>query len=247
MSQIMPLPPRSAGVSDLLEAAAQLFRATLFKCLPQTMVAMLCLTVPAMYLEAKGFKFTANKWPDDPQFWWLYAAGFLANLFLLSTVLLRQRSLATGRATDLGSEMRFALRKLPLLAMCWILSVAAIMLGTFAFVLPGIYLAVCLSLMHCVVLFESNPPPQALVRCVKLAHPFWWRCCAALVIGLLVTVVCILAASAVLALIVGMTTTGVGPEVRAIETALGLGFEGTATVFFMSLSLVLYSAASSSA
>lgn len=247
MSQIMPLPPRSAGVSDLLEAAALLFRSTLFKCLPQTMVAMLCITVPALYLEAKGFKFTAGQWPEDPQFWWLYAVGFLGNLFLLSAVLVRQRALITGREADLGAELRFALRKLPLLAACWILSVAAVMLGTFAFVVPGIYLAICLSLMHCVVLFESNNPTQALVRCVRLVHPFWWRCCAALVIGLLVTLLCILAASAMLGLIVGMTSNGATAEVRAIETALGLGFEATATVFFTSLSLVLYSAANNSA
>jgi hypothetical protein len=211
-----------------------------------------------LYLQSKGFKFEFGHVPDDPQFWWLYGLGFLVNLFLLSAVLVRQRTLILGQAPDLRHELQFAAKKLPLLALTWLLSLAGIMVGTIAFVVPAIYLGICLSVLQCVVLFDPVPeamtfsqmfnlPPRAIVRSVKLVHPFWWRCCAALVIGLLVSFLCILAASAVLALIVNVTGTAASNEGRAIQTAIGLGFDATAMVFYTSLSLVLYSAANNSA
>ena len=49
------MPPRpDASVSQLLDAATGLFRATLLKCLPFAMIGVLCLEVPNFYWVASG-------------------------------------------------------------------------------------------------------------------------------------------------------------------------------------------------
>jgi len=55
-------PPGGASVSDLLATAAQLFRASLLKCLPMGMVAVLCAQAANIYWMATGhvLSFTAD-------------------------------------------------------------------------------------------------------------------------------------------------------------------------------------------
>ena len=48
------VPPRSASVSDLLEAATGVFRMTLAKTLPLGMFAILLVALPNFYWLAKG-------------------------------------------------------------------------------------------------------------------------------------------------------------------------------------------------
>jgi hypothetical protein len=81
MSAAPTLPPRSAGVSELLDAASRIWRATLPKCLPLSMIAILSAYLPALYLNVSGQPIP--KWPElpvDPLYWVCYAVAMLAYL-----------------------------------------------------------------------------------------------------------------------------------------------------------------------
>ncbi|MFT3907508.1 MAG: hypothetical protein QM718_14520 [Steroidobacteraceae bacterium] len=259
---MMMLPGRDASVSTLLEAASQLFRATLFKTLPEAMIAALCAQAPLLYLTAHGIKTPLTQPPDDPAFWMLYVAGLAASLWLMSTVLLRQRTLLGGGVPDLRAELMFALRRLPVQLAAVVLAGAALSLCAYPLLVPmgalslllgipmlvlAFFLIVCFFIVPCVALFEALGPWQVLRTSVLRIRSMWWKSTAAFVIGLLVVAVCVIMASAVLGVLMGVLGNAASAPMQALQTALALLFEAGMQCFMLALAQVLYSAASSSA
>jgi hypothetical protein len=245
----LKLPPLSASVSDLLDAATTVFRLTLAKGMPVALFAMLLAALPDVYWMTTGKPMDFLHPPLDPKFWALTAVGLLCYQFLAAILMLRQRAMMDGGAPDLKREASVARQRWPMLVITNILGGFAVFVGTMLLIGPGIYLLVCFLLMRPVVLFESAAPLQALRRCVRLAQPGWVKIMAAAVIALLIFVVCVVAAAACLG-IVQTVAVGLGaPQaaMNAVAAACELGVQAVALVYFNALWLVLYSAASSSA
>lgn len=243
------LPPLSAPVSDLLDAATTVFRMTLAKGMPVALFAMLLAAVPDMYWLTTGKPMDFRHPPLDPKFWILTAVGLLCYQFLAAVLMLRQRAMMDGGAPGLSREAAAALQRWPMLIITYILAGLAVFAGTLLLIGPGVFLLVCFLLMRPVVLFESGSPPQMLLRCVRLVRGAWAKVLAAAVIAGLIFLVCVIAAAAVLG-IVQAVAVGLGAPaaaMNAVAVACELGVQAVALVYFSALWLVLYSAASSSA
>jgi len=241
--------PRTASVSELLEAATGVFRRTLAKSLPIAMFAILLAALPNLYWLTRGKPMDLLHLPTDPQFWALMIVGFVGYQLLAALLMLRQQGLIVGAPPDLRRE--FALlraRALVLLASALLMGVV-VFAGLLALVLPGVFALVCLLLLRPVVLFEPVQPVSALSRCFQLAVPMWIRVFASALIAMLVFGVCAIAAAACLGILQSvLVLVGVQPSVMsAFAAACGLGVQAVALVYFNALWLVLYSAASSSA
>jgi hypothetical protein len=243
------LPPPTASVSDLLDAATVVFRMTLAKALPAALFAMLLAGLAGMYWMTTGKPVDFRHPPLDPRFWMLAGVGLVCYQLLAAMVMLRQRAMMNGGAPDLRREASAALQRWPMLVATYVLESVAIFAGFLLLVIPGVYLCVCLLLLRPVVLFESTGPVQALVRCVRLVRPNWPRVMAAAVIAVLIFFVCTVAAGACLGVLQAVVAAfGVQPAAfSAFAAACQLGVEAVALVYFNSLWLVLYSVASSSA
>lgn len=243
-----PLPPRSAEVGDIMEAAKQVFRATIPKCLPLAMLSTLLFQMASLYDLAKGKQPDLFK-PHDATFWTLFVIGFAAWQLLAAVIMLRQRSMMAGRLPDLQAEWRVALERWPLLLLTAVLSGIVMTLGFLLLVVPGVYAFVCFLLLRPVVLFEKIDPRHALERCFQLARPRWLKFCAVALIGGMIFVVCALAAVAALSLL-GALLAAAGIKaaaINAVAAAVLLGFLSVAAIYFSALWLALYSVASSSA
>jgi hypothetical protein len=242
------LPPRSAEVSDIMDAAMRVFRATLPKCLPIAMLAILLVQLASLYWMSTG-KPQGILQPRDATFWILFVLGFVAWQLLAAIIMLRQRSMVAGQVPDLPGEWRQALPRWPLLVVTAVLSGALMSLGLIALLVPGIFVFVCFLLLRPVVLFEKVDPLRALERCIRLVRPRWLKFCAAALIGSLIVVVCTFAAIVGLSLLVALLG-GIGVKaagVNALGAACVLGLLAVAAVYFSALWLALYSLASSSA
>lgn len=247
MSAVPSLPSRAAGVSELLDAAARIWRATLPKCLPLAMLAILSAYLPALYLGMAGQPIP--KWPElphDPLYWVCYAVAMVAYLLLGSIAILRQRDRVLSGQCDLASALRAAIGRLPVLFAAIVLCQFLVGLGLVLLVLPGVYLGVCSFVIWCVVLFEPVGPWAALVRSVRLVHPLWWKQCAAVVIGFLIVLVSVLTALVLAALLLGALVPAGSALGSAIAAAIGIACFGAGLLFITALGIVLYSAASSS-
>jgi hypothetical protein len=256
MSPWMP-PSHSASVRELLEAALLLFRATLLKCLPLGMLAVLCAQLPNLYWRAEGHPISLTP-PDDPTYVVLTLAGLAPALLLIGTMMLRQRAVAMGAPLALASELATVLRRLPvlyltaLLAMLSVVLLAALLasfsmvLGICALIVPGLFLLVCDMVLMPVVLFEQAGPVTALLRCIRLVRPIWWKSCATFVFAVLFLGVCALVLAAALSLIEGVLLVN-GPVLDAIAESTSIALGAMLWCFLSVLALVLHSAASSSA
>lgn len=239
------MPPPVTNVSDLLHSATKVFRATAPKCLPFAMVAVLVAELPNIFWIASGHQ-VSFKVPDDSTYQGLAVLGWVFEVLLFATMMLRQRALVTGSSVNASAELGAALQRLPVLLLTFLLAALSVAAGTVLLVLPGIFLAVCFMVALPVVLFDAAGPYSALVRSVKLIRPIWWKALAAALIALLVILVCALAFAAVVGIVAALLADQ-GPAFTAIETAGYVGVIAVVFVFLSALLLVLHSAASSSA
>jgi hypothetical protein len=242
------LPPRTASVSELLDAASRIWRATLPKCLPLAMIAIVAADAPMFYYAATGQPVpNPRELPKDPVAWLWYAAAVVGYLYLGSVAILRQRDLVRSGQSALDAALRLALVRLPTLLAAMVLSYLAVVAGTILLVLPGIYIGVCVFVVWYVVLFDAPNPWRAVLRSVQLVQPLWWKYCASILIGLAVMLISVIGASIVAALLVGVLLPSGSAIGHAVAAALGIGFMGAGLLFITALGIVLHSAASSSA
>jgi hypothetical protein len=239
-------PAPGASVSQMLETASRLFRVTLAKCLPLSMVAVLAAELSNLYWIARGHAAPQfeRPLPSDPTWWTLSLLGAAVALYLASAMMLQQRSLIAGIACPARAALRAALQRLPLLLASWVLAQASLVVGLALLVLPGLFLFVCYLVMLPVVLFEHPNPGMVLIRCVMLVRPQWWKTLAALVIAGVVILVCVLVFAAILSILAVLIT---GPGFQAVAAACLVAFLAAALVFLSALALTLHSAASYSA
>lgn len=242
-------PPRTASVSDLLEAATAVFRMTLAKTLPAGMFAILLVALPNFYWLTKGKPLDVLHPPVDNLFWALAAVGFAGYELLAAALMVRQRELLSGRAPNLQSDLAKALARWPALVISAVLAWLLVFAGLLALIVPGVFAAVCLLLLRPVVLFDGRDPLQSVGRCFSLARPMWVKILASAVIAGLVFGICAIAAAACLGILESvLTLSGVqSGALSAFAAACGLGVQAVALVYFNALWLVLYSTASSSA
>lgn len=240
-------PSPGASVSQILETASQLFRVTLAKCMPLSMIAVLFLELPNLYWIARGHApqlQLEQAWPTDPTWWTLSLVCAAITLYLSSAMMVQQRSLIAGIACPAAAALRAALHRLPLLLVSWVLAQASLVLGLALLVLPGLFLFVCYLVMLPVVLFEHPSPGMVLLRCVALVRPQWWKTLAALVVAAIVVMVCVLVFAAIVSILAVLIT---GAAFQAIAAACLIAFLAAAGVFLSALVLTLHSAASHSA
>ena len=242
-------PPRSASVSDLLEAATAVFRMTLAKTLPAGMFAILLVALPNFYWLTKGKPLDVLHPPVDNLFWVLAAVGFAGyDLLTLGADGVRKRGLLSGRAPNLQIDLAKALARWPALVISAVLAWLLVFAGLLALIVPGVFAAVCLLLLRPVVLFDGRDPLQSVGRCFSLARSMWVKVLASAVIAGLVFGICAIAAAACLGIIESVLTLGgvQSGALSAFAAACGLGVQAVALVYFNALWLVLYSTASSS-
>lgn len=244
MTASMP-PPGGASVSNLLATASQLFRASLLKCLPMGMVAMLCAQSANIYWRASGhvLSFTANY---DTNYNLLNIAGTAVELWLLGAMMLRQRAVVLRAPILPGAELRVAFRRLPAILASSLLAGFSVIAGLLALILPGVFLMVCYLALLPVVMFDGLGPVAAVLRSVQLMRPLWWKALASCVIITLLFVIGALVVAAVIGVIAELLS-GNGAALAAVETAITVAFSALFFVYLSALMLVLHSAANSSA
>jgi hypothetical protein len=122
----------------------------------------------------------------------------------------------------------------------------SVVLGVLALIVPGVFLLICDLVLMPVVLFEQGGPVSALLRCIRLLRPIWWKSCAAFILAVVCLLVCALVLAAVLSLIEGLMLAN-GPVLDAIAESTSIALGALLWCFLSALALVLHSVASSSA
>jgi hypothetical protein len=183
---VLPLRQPATGL-DLLDGTFALFRLSLLRCLPLSMLAVLLGQLPALWLDRIGRTAPAG---GRPLSWWLLiAAGGVANVLLWNLLLLRQHGIAHGAARGLGVDLTHALRRLPQVCGVVLLAVLLLVAGFALLVLPGFYLLFALWFACPVQLFEGTSVPRSLDRSLQMVRGYWLRTAGLCSTGLIAAIV----------------------------------------------------------
>lgn len=150
------------------------------------------------------------------------AMGYVQSVAWASITRLMARD-ALGHPRELGATLRFGLRRgLPLWGWCVVMYLC-VLVGACFCVLPGVYLALAMSLIAPVVVFERQQP--AITRSFRLMHSNFWPSVGRLLLLGLCYYVYSLVISVVLGTVTGVTTAaftaGLQGQGQAPEAGMG--------------------------
>jgi len=234
------LPPRPASLGEILDAGFVLFRRTLLRCVPFSLLAVLFGQLPAVYLLRTEQSLALNQ-PKDLLWWLIMMLSALGTLWTWLVIMLRQRDALQGgenvRPFDVGAARALVLlpRSLALLAIAGI----AVLIGLVLFVLPGIYLLVSFWLALPLLVFEGVGARAALDGALQLVRGHW-RHLAATLLVVVMSVLALFVIGSLCALLIGQLS---GRSALIDDALLGGIVAGVLGALFQPLVIALTLAA----
>jgi len=185
MSPPLYPPQRPQSIAEVLDSGFRLFNASLFRCLPYSVLAMIAGQLASIYEIAAGrplYLFGGG----DPIWWALYAVGAVLTLGLWNAMMLRQIGIASGKPMTTAEEVRLALKRLPIVVALLVFWLAASALGLVLLVVPGLYLLGALIFAWPATVLKQIPLREAVRYSLQLARHNWWRTMLAFTVGIIV-------------------------------------------------------------
>jgi hypothetical protein len=253
MPQRLYPPEAPQSIGEVLDSVFRIFRASLVKCLPFGIAAVVVSQVPAMYALAAGLpRGTA---PASPTWWALYALSTLASVVIWAALLLRVRALATGEPTSGRREFAQAIGRMPAILGGAVLAllVAGASLVPFAAVtalagqaaaLPLLVVALYVGIPLCFatppIVLEGSGPLAGLRRGFHLVHRNWWRTFGVLVVALVLVIVFYAVGGLLAAMAMPFAGTADVAFVTAVSTVVVIVIGSLGAPFGCALVLAIY-------
>lgn len=254
MPDLLYPPSRPQSVGEILDSAFRIFRATLGKCLPYAIVAVIAPQLPNIYDLARGRSLLSGAVGHNAQWVTLYVIGSLIALVLWSAVLLRQYALATGHAAEAGSELSTAVRRFPamlllgivtgLAVLVWFVPALAVQgaarLGAMLLLaIPASYVLVALSCGGTVLLLTGRGPFASLSHSWRLTSGSFWRLTLIYSVAFVLLMVLYLASGLIAGVLSVLLAHGDIAVITAATTVLVIILSAIATPFYWALALAV--------
>lgn len=254
MPDLLYPPSRPQSVGEILDSAFRIFRATLGKCLPYAIVAVIAPQLPNIYDLARGRSLLSGAVGHNAQWVTLYVIGSLIALVLWSAVLLRQYALATGHAAEAGSELSTAVRRFPAMLLLGIVTGLAVLvcfvpalavqgaarLGAMLLLaIPASYVLVALSCGGTVLLLTGRGPFASLSHSWRLTSGSFWRLTLIYSVAFVLLMVLYLASGLIAGVLSVLLAHGDIAVITAATTVLVIILSAIATPFYWALALAV--------
>jgi hypothetical protein len=255
MANTLYPPPRPQSVGEILDSAFRIFRATLVKCLPYAIAAVIAGQLPNIYYLLSGRNMLQGlAGIRDPVWLTLYILGYVIAIALWSAVLLRQYALSTGHPAESSSELSTAVRRVPAMVLLGILTACAVLvwflpalalqgaarLGTLlVLAIPACYLAVALSCGGAVLLVTGRGPLASLVHSFRLTTGSFWRLTLIYSVAFVLLMVLYLVSGLLAGLVSVLLAHGDIAVITAATTVFVVILSAVGTPFFWALALAV--------
>src|ERR1700753_1972514 len=112
MSSVLYPPARPQAIGEVLDSAFRIFKATLLKCLPFSVLATVAGQLQSIYVIFTGrdLRPFGN---SDPGYWTVYLLGAILGCVLITARMLRKAALATGVASTARGALLQGLKNPP--------------------------------------------------------------------------------------------------------------------------------------
>ena len=254
MPSVLYPPSRPQAIGEVLDSAVRIFKVTLLKVLPFSVLATVAGQLQNIYiiLSGRNIRPFSN---TDPGWWAVYLLGTVVGAALINAIIVRQAAIATGSESAGMTALKDGLRNVPAVVLMGI--VMAVLVGIWFVplaVIPAAYRSWSVALLavlafYLLVLFlcswparlvDRKGPIESLRYSAHLVRGNWWRT----VMVYLVVLTMIIVLSVTAGLIVGVLTQLVAARDLAVSTAVSAVMvvaSGAVFVpFVSSMSLALY-------
>ena len=254
MPSVLYPPSRPQVIGEVLDSAVRIFKVTLLKVLPFSVLATVAGQLQNIYiiLSGRNIRPFSN---SDPGWWAVYLLGTVVGAALINAIIVRQAAIATGSESASMTALKEGLRNVPAVVLMGI--VMAVLVGIWFVplaVIPAAYRSWSVALLavpafYLLVLFlcswparlvDRKGPIESLRYSAHLVRGNWWRT----VMVYLVVLTMIIVLSVTAGLIVGVLTQLVAARDLAVSTAVSAVMvvaSGAVFVpFVSSMSLALY-------
>ncbi len=174
----LPAAPRTNG--EVLDSAFKLARAGFLRLLPYAILTSILGAAPSVYLLKSYADVLADPAAaiDFIFSWrsWLLGLAMIAfGMFVYGASIVRVESIAQGADVGLGRSLAATLPRVPALVGAMFGYVLAVLVGSFLFVVPGIYLAGALFLFVPAIVLDRKGAIESLGHSYQLVLGNWWR------------------------------------------------------------------------
>jgi hypothetical protein len=254
MPSVLYPPSRPQAIGEVLDSAVRIFKATLLKVLPYSVLATVAGQLQNIYiiLSGRNIRPFSN---SDAGWWTVYLLGTVVGAALINAIFVRQAAIATGSESAAMTALKDGLRNVPavilmgvlmaVLVGIWFVPLAAIPAAYRSWsgallAVPAFYLLVLFLCSWPARLVDRKSPVESLRYSAHLVRGNWWRT----VMVYLVVLTMIIVLSVTAGLIVGVLTQLVAARDLAVSTAVSAVMvvaSGAVFVpFVSSMSLALY-------
>jgi hypothetical protein len=254
MPSVLYPPSRPQAIGEVLDSAVRIFKVTLLKVLPFSVLATVAGQLQNIYiiLSGRNIRPFSN---TDPGWWAVYLLGTVVGAALINAIIVRQAAIATGSESAGMTALKDGLRNVPAVVLMGI--VMAVLVGIWfvplavipaayrswsgaLLAVPAFYLLVLFLCSWPARLVGRKGPIESLRYSAHLVRGNWWRT----VMVYLVVLTMIIVLSVTAGLIVGVLTQLVAARDLAVSTAVSAVMvvaSGAVFVpFVSSMSLALY-------
>jgi len=203
-------PNQPQGIGGVLDTAFLLYKSTLGRVWPISLLLAIVSLVPGLYALFSGVPSLDLQNPELADPFAMYSPTFIvlsllsgvASMWVSGAMFLKQRAFGVDEEIDTGTAFQLSLSRLPAVVGATILYVIALMVGFVLLIVPFFILMVSLIMYMTLALFDGRGPIDAIVGSHKLVWGNWWRTCAVItVMGILVVVIFI-----ALGFVIGLAT-----------------------------------------
>ncbi|MFL6600676.1 MAG: hypothetical protein ACJ8R9_05035 [Steroidobacteraceae bacterium] len=230
MSLVLYPPARPQSIGEVIDTAFRIFKATLLRCLPYSVLATVAGQLQNIYLIVTGRTLHKAAY-TEPGWWMFYVLGACIVTMLVNTILIRQAAVASGVSPIGSAALVDGLRKTPAaIAMGLLAAATAGICFIPLLVIPSPYqplsrLALCLPALFLCVFFLCSWPALLIGRkgiigslrySANLVRGNWWR--TVMIYAVAVTMIIVLSVTA--GMIVGVLAAFGAERDLAVTTAV---------------------------
>lgn len=245
---IQPAQPQSIG--GVLDTTFQLYKASVVKLIPLSLLMALAGSPPSIYMVTSGGgnlqdPFTMLAMMRSSGYLLAAAVSWVATLWMMSAAYLKVAAIGAGSDLGLATALQEALTRLPRILLVTILFGIALVLGTLLLIIPAIILLVSLSLCFATALLADKGAVAALTESHRLVWGNWWRTLVILTVGIIVVSVIYMAVGFVFGAVTPLLVLGGDVDtallVAIISTLLiGVAASLVITPFYIAMLLAIY-------
>jgi|SRR5579872_4262585 len=254
MSPALYPPSRPQSIGEVLDSGFRIFSATLLRCLPIGVLAMVAQQLHNIYdilMRHPLHRFGSG----DPLWWVLYGLGMFCGFGFINAILIRQATALTGSISSGRAALASGLRRAPAAAAVFLFLVLACLVwflpllglpgeytkwGIAVLAVPATYVGVLLSLAWAALIVAGKGIVRSLRYSAQIVRGNWWRTAAVYTVGFVMVFVFYGLAGVVAAILVPFAGTADIAVITAVSAVIAAALGAVCVPFYTALAIALF-------